>query len=99
VFPKGKPLGLLANITPVWKGLPWTNALPYFAGTSVTKKIKFCHFDTRSESAIGDFGGDYGNYLQLLEGDSALGFNPQSDPIADNQVKNHLEIEGPRHPA
>ena len=40
----------------------------------------------RSESAIGDFEGDYGNYLQLLEGDSALGFNPQSDPIGDNQV-------------
>ena len=41
---------------------------------------------SRSESAISDFGGDYGSYLQLLEGDSALGFNPQSDPIADNQV-------------
>ncbi len=40
----------------------------------------------RSESALGDFGGDYGNYLQLLEGDTALGFNPQSDPISDNQV-------------
>jgi hypothetical protein len=35
---------------------------------------------------MGEFGGDYGSYLQLLEGDSALGFNPQSDPIADNQV-------------
>ena len=41
---------------------------------------------SRSGSAMGDFGGDYGSYLQLLEGDSALGFNPQSDPIADNQV-------------
>jgi hypothetical protein len=41
---------------------------------------------SRSESAMGEFGGDYGSYLQLLEGDSALGFNPQSDPIADNQV-------------
>lgn len=37
-------------------------------------------------SALGDFGGDYGNYLKLLEGDSALGFNPQADPIGDNQV-------------
>ncbi len=34
----------------------------------------------------GDFGGDYGNYLRLLEKDSALGYNPQTDPISDNQV-------------
>ncbi|XP_059078987.1 uncharacterized protein LOC131877341 isoform X1 [Tigriopus californicus] len=33
----------------------------------------------------GTFGGEYGDYLKLLEGDSALGFNPQADPIADNQ--------------
>ena len=38
-------------------------------------------------SAIGDFGGDYGNYLKLLESDSALGFNPQADPIGENQVR------------
>ena len=38
------------------------------------------------DSALGSFGGDYGNYLKLLEGDSALGFNPQEDPIGDNQV-------------
>lgn len=42
--------------------------------------------DARESSAIGDFGGDYGNYLKLLESDSALGFNPQADPIGDNQV-------------
>ena len=35
----------------------------------------------------GQFGADYGDYLKLLEGDSALGFNPQSDPIGDNQVR------------
>ena len=35
---------------------------------------------------MGDFGGDYGDYLKLLESNSALGFNPQSDPIGDNQV-------------
>ena len=33
------------------------------------------------------FLGDYGDYLKLLEGNSALGFNPQADPIGDNQVK------------
>ena len=33
-----------------------------------------------------DFGGDYGDYLKLLQGDSALGYNPQPDPIGDNQV-------------
>ncbi len=38
-----------------------------------------------SETAMGDFGGDYGDYLRLLEGDTALGFNPQSDPVSDNQ--------------
>ena len=37
-------------------------------------------------SPMGDFGGDYGDYLKLLEGNSALGFNPQADPIGDNQV-------------
>ena len=37
---------------------------------------------------MGDFGGDYGNYLKLLESNSALGYNPQSDPIGDNQVSN-----------
>ena len=37
-------------------------------------------------TAMGDFGGDYGNYLKLLEDDTALGFNPQADPISDNQV-------------
>lgn len=36
---------------------------------------------------MGDFGGDYGDYLKLLEGNSALGFNPQADPIGDNQVR------------
>ena len=35
---------------------------------------------------MGDFGGDYGDYLKLLESNSALGYNPQSDPIAENQV-------------
>ena len=35
---------------------------------------------------MGDFGGDYGNYLKLLESNSALGYNPQADPIGDNQV-------------
>jgi len=40
-----------------------------------------------SSTAMGDFGGDYGNYLRLLEGDTALGFNPQSDPIGENQVQ------------
>ena len=39
-----------------------------------------------STSAMGDFGGDYGDYLKLLESNSALGFNPQADPIGDNQV-------------
>ena len=39
-----------------------------------------------SETAMGDFGGDYGDYLRLLEDDTALGFNPQSDPISDNQA-------------
>jgi len=39
-----------------------------------------------SSTAMGDFGGDYGNYLKLLEGDSALGFNPQKDPVYENQV-------------
>ena len=43
-------------------------------------------------SAMKDFGGDYGDYLKLLEGNSALGFNPQSDPIADNQAINILII-------
>ena len=38
-------------------------------------------------SAMGDFGGDYGDYLKLLESNSALGFNPQADPIGDNQVR------------
>ena len=33
-----------------------------------------------------DFGGDYGDYLKLLQGDSALGYNPQPDPISDKQV-------------
>lgn len=37
-------------------------------------------------SPMGDFGGDYGDYLKLLESNSALGFNPQADPIGDNQV-------------
>ena len=37
-------------------------------------------------TAMGDFGGDYGNYLKLLEDDTALGFNPQADPISDNEV-------------
>ncbi len=37
-------------------------------------------------TAMGDYGGDYGDYLKLLEDDTALGFNPQADPITDNQV-------------
>jgi hypothetical protein len=40
---------------------------------------------------MGDFGGDYGDYLKLLEGSSALGYNPQADPIADNQVIHYFE--------
>ena len=45
-----------------------------------------------SASAMGDFGGDYGDYLKLLESNSALGFNPQADPIGDNQVSNESLI-------
>jgi len=41
--------------------------------------------DFDDPSALEEFGGDYGSYLKLLEGDSALGFNPQSDPIGENQ--------------
>ena len=41
---------------------------------------------------MADFGGDYGNYLKLLESDSALGFNPQADPIGENQVDCNLKI-------
>ena len=41
---------------------------------------------SEAKSPGSDFGGDYGDYLKLLEGKSALGFNPQSDPVADNQV-------------
>ena len=41
---------------------------------------------SEGKSAMGEFGGDYGDYLRLLEGNSALGFNPQEDPIAENQV-------------
>jgi hypothetical protein len=40
---------------------------------------------------MGDFGGDYGNYLKLLKGNSALGYIPQADPIADNQVIHYLK--------
>lgn len=40
----------------------------------------------------GTFGGEYGDYLKLLEGDSALGFNPQADPITDNQVCKILRL-------
>ena len=43
--------------------------------------------DSGAKSPGSDFGGDYGDYLKLLEGKSALGFNPQSDPVADNQVR------------
>ncbi|XP_040573062.1 uncharacterized protein [Lepeophtheirus salmonis] len=39
---------------------------------------------TARDSSLGDFGGDYGNYLKLLEGESALGFNPQPDPMSDD---------------
>ena len=41
---------------------------------------------------MGDFGGDYGDYLKLLESNSALGFNPQADPIGDNQVSENLQF-------
>lgn len=42
-----------------------------------------------SSSGMSEYGADYGNYLKLLEGKNALGFNPQSDPVEDNQV--HLD--------
>ena len=43
-----------------------------------------------SSSPMGDFGGDFGTYLKLLESNSALGYNPQSDPIGDNQVSKNF---------
>ncbi|CAB4054731.1 unnamed protein product [Lepeophtheirus salmonis] len=39
---------------------------------------------TAWDGSLGDFGEDYGNYLKLLERESALGFNPQPDSMFDD---------------
>ena len=53
------------------------------------RSFKYNRRGSGEKNSIGaDFGGDYGDYLKLLEGDSALGYNPQTDPVADNQVQN-----------
>lgn len=56
------------------------------ADSDLSRKKPKRAMGSEGQGAMKDYGGDYGDYLKLLEGNNALGFNPQSDPIVNNQV-------------